>query len=451
MFTVETLQDPDVAGPTPAPGPTSPSTAIDAKTVQFKLATPIGGFLAAATQPLAPAHLLADVPFADLARATSFGERRSARAASRSPSSTSLTVLVLRPARRRRADGTPVVAAPRADRHATRSPRRTRPHRPVCPDPYLDADRVPLLSTRRRRWPPPSRRATSTRCPGCRPSGRRRSPTEAGSRAAALPDDDADRGPAQPAAEPSGAARRPRSAPALLGAIDRDALIAEALGGRRASAADALVPPIVVGVRRQAVAGRRRSTRRRPPKALTRGRLEEERRAVDRAASKAPLTLELLSPGRGSEPAPLAAAADVAKRWTAFGICVDVIEACRRPTSSRAPARRRVHGGGRATSRWASSPTCTRCSRRARRVTGGSNLIGLPGPGARHAAGGRPRSPARPRRADGRLKALPGRARRPPIPSLPLAWHRRGRRAPRGSTDPRRGSSRTPGTGSGMC
>ena len=34
---------------------------------RLTLGTPIGGFLAAATQPLLPAHLLADVPFADLA------------------------------------------------------------------------------------------------------------------------------------------------------------------------------------------------------------------------------------------------------------------------------------------------------------------------------------------------------------------------------------------------
>ena len=50
------------------------ATAIDEKTVEFKLATPIGGFLAAATQPLLPAHLLSGVPFARPRH-----ERRSAR------------------------------------------------------------------------------------------------------------------------------------------------------------------------------------------------------------------------------------------------------------------------------------------------------------------------------------------------------------------------------------
>ena len=37
------------------------------RTVTFTLETPLGGFLQAATQPIAPAHLLADVPVADLA------------------------------------------------------------------------------------------------------------------------------------------------------------------------------------------------------------------------------------------------------------------------------------------------------------------------------------------------------------------------------------------------
>ena len=42
------------------------ATAIDATTVQFDLAVPLGGFLQAATQPLLPAHLLAGVSVADL-------------------------------------------------------------------------------------------------------------------------------------------------------------------------------------------------------------------------------------------------------------------------------------------------------------------------------------------------------------------------------------------------
>ena len=62
VFTIRTLQDPAYTGP----GATSwrevtvaaPSPSI----VTFTLATPLGGFLQALTQPIAPVHLLGDVP-----------------------------------------------------------------------------------------------------------------------------------------------------------------------------------------------------------------------------------------------------------------------------------------------------------------------------------------------------------------------------------------------------
>ena len=62
VFTIETLQDPDYTGP----GATSWSEvtvrAVSPTVVTFTLKTPLGGFLQAATQPIAPAHLLEEVP-----------------------------------------------------------------------------------------------------------------------------------------------------------------------------------------------------------------------------------------------------------------------------------------------------------------------------------------------------------------------------------------------------
>jgi peptide/nickel transport system substrate-binding protein len=62
VYTIETLQDPDFAGP----GATSWSEvavrAVSPTVVTFTLKTPLGGFLQAATQPIAPAHLLEEVP-----------------------------------------------------------------------------------------------------------------------------------------------------------------------------------------------------------------------------------------------------------------------------------------------------------------------------------------------------------------------------------------------------
>jgi peptide/nickel transport system substrate-binding protein len=67
VFTIETLQDPDYTGP----GATSWSEvtvrAVSATVVTFTLKTPLGGFLQAATQPIAPAHLLEEVPVTLLA------------------------------------------------------------------------------------------------------------------------------------------------------------------------------------------------------------------------------------------------------------------------------------------------------------------------------------------------------------------------------------------------
>ncbi len=72
VFTVGILQDPDYSGPGGASWRDVTVEAVDARTVRFELVTPLGGFLQAATQPIVPAHLLADVPVKALA-SHSFG------------------------------------------------------------------------------------------------------------------------------------------------------------------------------------------------------------------------------------------------------------------------------------------------------------------------------------------------------------------------------------------
>jgi peptide/nickel transport system substrate-binding protein len=61
-FTVGILQDPEYTGPGAASWRDVTVEAVDERTVRFVLTTPLGGFLQAATQPIVPAHLLADVP-----------------------------------------------------------------------------------------------------------------------------------------------------------------------------------------------------------------------------------------------------------------------------------------------------------------------------------------------------------------------------------------------------
>ncbi len=68
-FTVRTLQDPAYTGPGASSWYGVTVETIGRQTVVFTLATPLGGFLQAATQPIAPAHLLADVPIEELAAA----------------------------------------------------------------------------------------------------------------------------------------------------------------------------------------------------------------------------------------------------------------------------------------------------------------------------------------------------------------------------------------------
>jgi peptide/nickel transport system substrate-binding protein len=73
-FTIHALQDPAYTGPGAASWRDVTVTAIDDLTVRMELANPIGGFLLAATQPIAPAHLLEGVP-ADQLPTNPFGQQ----------------------------------------------------------------------------------------------------------------------------------------------------------------------------------------------------------------------------------------------------------------------------------------------------------------------------------------------------------------------------------------
>jgi len=67
VYTVDALKDPDAPGPVAASWTEVTVRAIDERTVRFTLASPLSAFPEAASQPLMPAHLLSDVPVADLA------------------------------------------------------------------------------------------------------------------------------------------------------------------------------------------------------------------------------------------------------------------------------------------------------------------------------------------------------------------------------------------------
>ena len=65
-FTIDVLSNPDYTGPGSESWRDVRATAIDPLTVALELTVPLGGFLQAATQPIAPAHLLGFVDLASL-------------------------------------------------------------------------------------------------------------------------------------------------------------------------------------------------------------------------------------------------------------------------------------------------------------------------------------------------------------------------------------------------
>ncbi len=75
-FTVRTLRSAAYAGPGGASWKEVSVTVIDRLTVRFDLATPLGGFLQAATQPIVPMHVLEGIPPSVLSSPTSpFGRQ----------------------------------------------------------------------------------------------------------------------------------------------------------------------------------------------------------------------------------------------------------------------------------------------------------------------------------------------------------------------------------------
>ena len=67
VFTARVLRDPAIVGPQGGTWRQVTATALDDRTVRLELETPLGGFLHAALQPLLPAHLLRDIPVEALA------------------------------------------------------------------------------------------------------------------------------------------------------------------------------------------------------------------------------------------------------------------------------------------------------------------------------------------------------------------------------------------------
>ena len=313
-FTIRALQDPAYVGPGAGSWNDVKVETIGTRTVVFTLANPLGGFLQAATQPIAPAHLLAGIPVDRLANQSfsrqPIGSGPFAVASLDDEHAQLLPAATILPAEEPSPD-----PSPRATDSLASPVGPDRPNRPV---PYLPAIEF-------RFYDDPEVLAQAYRAgdldvaSGLSPALTSELATAAGSRMLRYPGSTLtavllDLRPSHPEfADP--AVRT-----ALLAAIDRPRLIRESFAAAARAAAGAIPPsstlfdpaadpPVpydpAVAIAALKTAGWTQGTDGwRLPKV------------------KVPLSLELLSPDRESNPAAFSAAAAVARDWKAIGLGV---------------------------------------------------------------------------------------------------------------------------------
>ena len=377
-FTIRVLQDPGVhRARRPAPGTRSPSRPSACATVVVHAGD--------AARRVPPGRDPADRPGPSAGRRPGRPSWPTTRSGRQPIGSGPFAVTALdddtrraRPGRGHgRSDGEPDASDVAAATDSLATPVPTRPPDPAAAVP--GRDRVPLLRR-------PEALAAAYRAGeldaasrACRRQMARGSRRDARQPRAALPGLDADRRPPEPApGHPEFADPAVRTA--LLEAIDRSAIIATAFAAARG-----------VGQRPDPAVARRCSTRwptRRSPTIRPR-RPQPSRRPAGprpptagtcRKAQGAPRRSSWSARTQASNPAAYAAARG--GRRTTGRRSASRSPTCRSPRATSSPAgwpraSSRPRSG---TSRSASTPISTRCWRRARRVTGGSNVIGLQDP-----------------------------------------------------------------------
>ena len=318
-FTVGVLADPLYVGPGAESWRDVSAVVIDPLTVELRLTTPLGGFLHAATQPIAPAHVLADVP-PDLISEDPFGTFPIASGPFRLQAlDLARAVLVAAtPVEPPGSPGRPNFATPRpTDSLLTPSP-TSRPDVAVPRLATLELRFFDDLDLLRGEWAAGRLDAVS----GLQPEAAREFGSAAGARLVRYPGTTllaatfnlrASRGDFQDAA-----VRR-----ALLQAIDRDALVSAAIGGL-GTRADSLLPPS--STMYDAAVN--------TPVASD---LEAARNALRDADWRVsggswipkdedePLVLELLSPEEAVNPVAYAAAVGVRDAWHELGLAVRLV------------------------------------------------------------------------------------------------------------------------------
>ena len=318
-YTVETLQDPEYRGPGAGSWAGITVTAVNPGTVRFELATPIGGFLDLATQPIVPEHLLGATPAGAMAD-DPFGE---------GPIGSGPYMLieldrdhaVLEPPAPSPAaglnEGAPS-ASPSFD------PLATPPPTPRPADDPTGLDRIELrffddadaLVAAFRAGEldavsglDPAAAAALAATPGAR-TLRYPSTTLASVALNVRPTNPA--------------FADPRVRRALLQAIDRARIVTVAYGGLGVQA-DGLIPPTSWAFDASTTTPVKRDLKA-AAKALTTAGWTKARDGWHRPKVKTPETIELLVPDRTANPILFAVGSQVAADWTALGFTVETVE-----------------------------------------------------------------------------------------------------------------------------
>ena len=316
LFTIQTMQDPAYGGPSSTSWNEVTVTSPEPRRVVFSLQTPLGGFLQAMTQPIAPSHLLADVAIADLAE-DPFGRQPVGSGPFALVEMTDTSASLVAAADLSAMEGEPSAEtqpSPTSDSLSTPAPTR----RPSRPQPYLSGMEF-------RYYDDPEKLAADFR-------GGSLDAVSGISRqlAAELASDPGTRLIRYPGAtltavllnlrpsHPEFASPAVRTA--LLKAIDRGRLIEEAYAMSAASATGPIPPsspmfdpaadPLVTYDRKGA------------SKALTAAGWTHKKDGWYQAKATKPLTIEVVSPTLDTNPGLFAATEAVVRDWAALGFAV---------------------------------------------------------------------------------------------------------------------------------
>ena len=317
-YTIQTLQDPDYHGPGAGSWTGITVTVVDSKTVRFDIATPLGGFLDLATQPIVPRHLLADTPPGGLADAP-FGKQPigsgpyEVRELDRDHA-------ILEPAGAGAVPGSsglPAATPPR-DPLATATPTR----RPG--DSQRGVGRIEL-----RFFDDPAALTTAFRngeldaVSGLDPAAATALATTPGARAVGYPSTTLAAVVLNLRASEEAFAD-PRTRLALLGSIDRQRIVSVVYGGA-ATRANGLIPPTSWAFDAASTPAVARDLKA-AAKSLGAAGWAKAKDGWHHDGAKIARTIELLVPDRTMNPILFAAGSQIAADWTALGFTVQIVE-----------------------------------------------------------------------------------------------------------------------------